>query len=159
MPLLNVGKKFKNPAYMKLTNSERYFIEICVSVISGQTLPEGDTDRTTVCTGDLLRGSCPVGEVIAVKDVRFGTKLASICPLSSNATRCCDYAATDCFDPPYTDTAQQTACSGKSLCNEVVVGEADTSACGAAYSELNHYLTMEYYCITGRHLYIKYMPS
>lgn len=130
-----------------------------MSVISGQTLPEGDTDRTTVCTGHFLRGSCPAREVIAVKDVQFGTKPASICPLSNNATRCCDYAATDCLDPPYTGTAQQAACSGKSLCNDVGVGEEDTSACGAAYPNLNHYLTMAYYCITGKHLYMKYMPS
>lgn len=117
--------------------------------LKGQTLPEGSTDRTTVCAGTNLLGSCPVGEVIVVKDVQYGTKLTTTCPLSSTTNGCCDYSATDCFDPPYTGTTQQAACSGRSLCNAVAVGEEDTSSCGATYPGLNHYLTMEYYCIPG----------
>ena len=114
--------------------------------VSGQSLPEGSTDRTTVCAETFLRGSCPFGEKIAVKDVQYGTKQ---CTLSSDASGCCDYDSTDCLTD-YTGTAQQAACSGRDLCNEVTIGHEDTSSCGAPYSDLNHYLTMEYYCISGK---------
>ena len=113
---------------------------------SGQSLPEDSTDRTTACAETVLRGSCPSDQKIAVKDVKFGTNQ---CPLSSNASGCCDYDSTDCLTD-YTGTAQQAACSGRGLCNDVTIGEGDTSSCGAPYPDLNHYLTMEYYCIPGK---------
>lgn len=121
-----------------------WLISFLVPPYFEQSLPEGSTDRTTVCQGVALIGSCPSGEVIAVKDVQYGTKLT--CPSSDTSPGCCDYAGSDCF-LAYSDTAQKAACSGRALCNTVAVGQADTSSCGVTFPDLNHYLTMTYYCV------------
>ena len=114
--------------------------------VSGQLLPEYPVDRVTECEGEILRGSCPANNVIAVKDIKYGT---TNCALTANDPECCDYESTDCLTE-YTGTAQQAACSGKGLCNEVTIGEEDTSSCGSPYPDLKHYLTMEFYCIPGK---------
>lgn len=114
--------------------------------VSGQTLPEDSTNRVTECEGTILRGSCPANHVIAVKDVQYGT---TTCALSASDPGCCDYDPTHCLTN-YTGTTQQAACSGRELCNDATIGEEDTSSCGAPYPDLNHYLTMEYYCIPGK---------
>lgn len=115
--------------------------------VSGETLPEGSPDRTTVCAEVDLLGSCVNGEVIVVQSVNYGTKLKATCPLHDNSSACCAYGSGDCFTPDYTGTDQQAACSGRSLCNSVQISKEDTSSCGANYPILNHYLTIEYYCI------------
>ena len=118
--------------------------------VTGDTLPEGSPDRTTACAGVDLQGSCVGGEVIAVQSVKYGTKLAATCGLSDSSSACCVYDSGDCFLPAYTGTDQQTACSGRSLCSSVSIAQADTSSCGGTYPILNHYLTIEYYCIPGK---------
>ena len=129
------------------TTSHTIGVLILVSAVS---LPEGSPDRTTVCAGLDLQGSCPSGELIAVQSVKYGTKLTASCGLSDNSGPCCVYDGADCFSPTYTDTAQQAACSGRELCSVVSVAKADTTSCGATYPVLNHYLTIEYYCIPGK---------
>ena len=117
--------------------------------VSGQLLPEGSVNRVTACEGEILRGSCPASNVIAVKDIKYGT---TNCALNANDPECCDYESTDCLTD-YTGTAQQAVCSGRGVCYDVTIGEADTSSCGSSYPELNHYLTMEFYCIPGKLAY------
>ena len=106
-------------------------------------------NRITECQGTSLIGSCPSEHNIAVKGVQYGTKLTSICSLSNSSAGCCDYDAADCLIP-YNGTSQQDDCSGRELCVGVTVAAADTSSCGANYPVLNHYLTMEYYCVAGK---------
>lgn len=101
-----------------------------------------------MCQGDILRASCPSGSIIATKDLSYGTKLTTTCAASNTSAGCCDYDPDDCLTP-YAETSQQAACSGKDLCIDLSVAQADTSSCGASYPSLNHYLTMEYYCISG----------
>ena len=114
--------------------------------VSGQLLPEDSVNRVAECKGDILRGSCPASNVIAVKDIKYGT---TNCALNANDPDCCDHESTDCLTD-YTDTAQQAACSGREYCTDVTVGEAITSSCGSPYPEINHYLTMEYFCIPSK---------
>ena len=120
--------------------------------ILGQTLPEGALERSTGCQGTSLIASCPYNYRIAVKGVEYGTKLTSTCSLFDNSIGCCDYDAADCLIA-YDGTSQQDACSGRDLCVGVTVVAADTSSCGISnYPVLNHYLTMEYYCVAGKSL-------
>ena len=125
-------------------------------LISGQTLPEGNPDQATACADAVLRMACPSGEVIAVKEVRYGTKLTTTCQQGNTSDACCQYDAGDCFDPPYNNTAEIAACSGYNVCNKdkadsnaVRAGQEDSSSCGADYPGLTHYLVMDYYCIPG----------
>ena len=117
--------------------------------ISGQTLPEGALEHKTECQGTSLIGSCPSEHKIAVKGVQYGTKLTSTCGLFNTSAGCCDYDDADCL-VTYDGTAQQDACSAKALCLGISVAAADTSSCGTNYPVLNHYLTMEYYCVAGK---------
>ena len=118
----------------------------------GQILPESGPDRTTECQGTSLKGSCPTNEWIAVKGVEYGTKLTSTCSQSDTSAGCCSYSASDCLIE-YDGTGQRDACSGRDLCLSVSVAAADTSSCGSSnYPVLNHYLTMEYYCVPGKSL-------
>ena len=87
-------------------------------LISGQTLPEGNPDQATACADAVLRMACPSGEVIAVKEVRYGTKLTTTCQQGNTSDACCQYDAGDCFDPPYSNTAEIAACSGYNVCNK-----------------------------------------
>ena len=119
-------------------------------IISGQTLPEGSPDRSTVCQGTDLVGNCLNTDRIAVKSVQYGTKLTTTCSLSNTSAGCCNFDATDCLID-YTGTLQQESCSGKAVCNSVTISAADSTSCGATnYPILNHYLTIEFYCVSGK---------
>ena len=119
-------------------------------IISGQTLPEGSPDRSTVCQGTGLVGNCPSTDRIAVKNVEYGTKLTATCGPSDTSAMCCNYNATDCL-MDYTGTLQQESCSGRAVCTTgVTLSAGDTSSCGGTYPVVNHYLTMEFYCISGK---------
>ena len=126
-------------------------------IISGQTLPEGSPDRSTVCQGAVsgLVGNCLSTDRIAVKSVEYGTKLTTTCGPSDTSAMCCNYNATDCFID-YTGTLQQESCSGRAVCTTgVTVSAEDTSGCGGTYPVVNHYLTMEFYCVSGKpHVHI-----
>lgn len=95
-----------------------------------------------------MRGSCPDEKLTAVKDIKYSTKLLATCELS-NLSGCCDYDASDCLTV-YKGTDQQRACSGRELCKDVNIAQAERTSCGESYQAFNHYLTMEYYCINGK---------
>lgn len=120
-----------------------------ITFILGTRLPERFVSRTTVCAGNFIRASCPSGEVIAVKNIFYGTKRLTICGTQNTSIECCDYDRNDCFTP-YTDLILHTACAGRELCRDEFTALSDTSICGYSYPALNHYITMEYHCVPGK---------
>ena len=120
------------------------------TLISGQSLPEEPIDRITECAGVKLTGTCPANKIIAVKNVEYGTKLTATCSFADTSAVCCKYDSTDCF-LPYTGTIPQEACTGRELCGPGSVSRTNNNSCSSDYPVGNHYLTMEYYCLPGKH--------
>ena len=123
------------------------------SIISGQYLPSsaGPPDRVTVCQGANTFVSCDSDSIIAVADIQFGTKLTTTCGLGSTAVGCCDYDGADC-NITYSGTLERDLCNGRQGCffgNSVSAVETNT-LCDTNYPDINHYLTMEYYCLLGK---------
>ena len=123
---------------------------------SGQYLPPsaGTPDRVTVCQGANTYVYCGHDSFIAVADIQYGTKLTTTCGLGNSSAGCCVYDVIDCM-VAYSSTLQQDQCSGRGVCTfGDGVSQADTSSCGVTnYPLINHYLTMEYYCLLGNSLY------
>ena len=128
-------------------------------LFSGQYLPSsaGFPNRVTICRGTSTVVSCGSGSIIAIADIQYGTKLTTTCGIMDNSTGCCDYDGTDCMTT-YSGKMQQDRCFGKPVCTfGDAVSAADTSSCGVAnYPPINHYLTMEYYCLSGNSLYASF---
>ena len=106
----------------------------------------------TICQG--ARASvavCSSDNIIAVANIQYGTKLTTTCGLADTSARCCDYDGVDCMTA-YAGTRLQGQCTGREVCSfGDGVSAADTSSCGISnYPFLNHYLTMEYYCLLGK---------
>ena len=126
---------------------------------SGQYLPPsaGTPYRVTMCQGTNTYAVCGIDSIIAVADIQYGTKLTTTCGLGNTSAGCCDYDSADCMIA-YSGTLPQERCSGRSFCT---FGDlhlaAVMSACGVTnYPLLNHYLTMEYYCLLGNSLYASF---
>ena len=119
---------------------------------SGQYLPPsaGTPYRVTVCQGASTAVACHSGSIIAVGDIKYGTKLTTTCEIRNTSAGCCVYDETDCMKT-HLGTYQQAMCSGRSVCTfGDGVGATETSSCGVHnYPVANHYLTMEYYCLLG----------
>ena len=106
---------------------------------------EGTADTTTACAGSSFQPQCVSGEVIAVRNIQYGTKLTGSC----SGYDCCVYDVGDCL-LRYDGTDLQQYCSGMRICLSSYHAGVDATSCGSAYSILSHYMTMEYYCIPGR---------
>ena len=123
--------------------------ELIFSIISGQYLPSsaGPPDRVTVCKGASISVACGSDSIIAVADIQYGTKLTTTCGLGNTSAGCCDYDSGDCLTA-YTSSTAQGLCNGRELCT---FGHDISGTCGLAnYPVLNHYLTMQYYCLLGK---------
>ena len=120
-------------------------------LFSGQSLLEGSLYRGTDCQGTTYIISCQANTIIAVKSVEYGTKLTTTCSMSNTSAACCSYDSIDCFLPYTGRTLLQDACSGRVLCTPDLVASADSSSCGSDYPITNHYWTVEYYCLPGKH--------
>ena len=120
---------------------------------SGQYLPSlaGTPNRVTICQGTGTAVSCGSDSIIAVADIQYGTKLTTTCGLGNTSTGCCDYDGLDCL-VQYSGTFQQEQCSGRYVCTfGDSIPASDTSSCGVAnYPVVNHYLTMDYYCLLSK---------
>ena len=126
---------------------------------SGQYLPPsaGTPYRVTVCQGASTAVACHSGSIIAVGDIKYGTKPTTTCGLGNSSAGCCVYDVIDCM-AAYSGTIQQKICSGRSICSfGGDFSAAEMSACGVTnYPLINHYLTMEYYCLLGNSLYASF---
>ena len=122
--------------------------------LSGQHLPSsaGTLNRETVCKDASTTVSCStITDSIAVADIKYGTKLTTTCGLGNTSAGCCEYDGADCMIS-YSGRLQQDQCSGRSVCTfGDGVSSGDTTACGVDnYPIINHYFTMEYYCLLGK---------
>ena len=108
---------------------------------------EGTPNRFTACAYMYFQPRCLGEKIIAVQSIQYGTKLTGSCSSSD----CCLYSNADCLLPyNYNYTAIHEYCSGKKLCSASSPSAADASSCGAGYSIISDYLTMEYYCLSGK---------
>ena len=146
-----VFENFEADAIIYVFESYTDFIFCIPFIISGKSLPGEYVLRITECSGISVIGTCPINEIIAVKNVEYGTKPTTICSMSNTSDACCNYDPTDCFIN-YMGTAVQAACNGKDLCNAVSISATDTSSCGSYYPVLNHYLILEHYCLPCKHI-------
>ena len=87
--------------------------------------------------------------------MNYGTKLTATCGFNDNSAACCTYDGADCFLQTYSGTEQQALCSGRSRCSTVILSQQDTSSCGGTYPILNHYVTMQYFCIQSKYISLK----
>ena len=102
----------------------------------------------TVCKGASTTVACGSGSIIAVADIQYGTKLTTTCGLGNTSAGCCDYDSGDCITA-YTSSTAQGLCNGRHVCT--FGDDISVHACGVAnYPVLNHYLTMQYYCLLGK---------
>ena len=127
---------------------------IYFSIISGQYLPSsaGPPDRVTECPGIGAEVVCGSDSIIVVATIHYGTKFTTTCGLANTTEGCCSYDEADCMTT-YSSTSQQEQCNGKSTCTfgDIVFATDTTSTCGGTdYPTLNHYLTMEYYCLLSK---------
>ena len=129
-------------------------VNYCCTIISGQYLPSAGTPtRVTICQDSSTQVACVSDSIIAVADIQYGTKLTPTCGLKNASAGCCVYDDADCFTA-YSITLPQEKCSGRSVCKDNFgdgISAGDTSSCGVVnYPTINHYLTMEYYCLLSK---------